>query len=136
VALTGDIERLAAIPLFADLDRTALEEIADCAREIEVAEGSLLIERGQPATGMFVILDGSARADVPGRSVELGPGEIVGELSLLTDNPTRSGRVVAATPLRCLAIARQDFEGLLESHPKLAVPMLSVLARRLLDATA
>jgi CRP-like cAMP-binding protein len=65
--------------------------------------------------------------------VELGAGEFIGELSLLTDHVERSARVRATTDVSCLAIGRAEFAGLLEQHPQIAVSMLSGLARRLLE---
>jgi CRP-like cAMP-binding protein len=92
----------------------------------------VLIERGQPGSGMFVILQGTVGVELRERTVELGPGEFIGELSLLTDHAQRSARVRATTDVSCLAIGRADFAGLIEQHPQIAVPMLSGLARRLL----
>ena len=117
--------------LFAVLDDAALERVADCATEVEVRQGTLLTERGQPGSGMFVVVDGQARVQLPGRTVELGPGDVVGELSLLTDDYQRSARVSAATDVRCLAISRDDFARLLDNEPRIAVPLLRVLAERL-----
>ncbi len=94
-------------------------------------QGTLLTERGQPGSGMFVIVEGTARVQLPGRMVELGPGDVVGELSLLTEEWQRSARVAAATDLRCLAIPRDDFTRLLENEPRIAVQLLHVLAERL-----
>jgi CRP-like cAMP-binding protein len=80
---------------------------------------------------MFVILDGTLRADVRDRDAELGPGEFVGELSLLVDDIPRTVRVRAETPVRVLAINRADFRALLESQPRIAMAMLRVVATRL-----
>ena len=66
-----------------------------------------------------------------GRSIELGPGEFFGELSLLVPESRRVARVRAKTPIRCIAINRLDFEELLEDEPRLALAMLPVVARRL-----
>ena len=62
--------------------------------------------------------------------MSLGPGEFVGELSLLADTD-RLARVRAVTPVRGLAIARTAFFELLEEEPRIALAMLPVLARRL-----
>ena len=70
---------------------------------------------------MFVILDGSARVEWRGGSVELGPGAFFGELTLLAPGGTRIARVRAATEMRCLAIARDDAIALIESEPTVAL---------------
>ena len=125
------LEHLRGIPLFADLDDQALERVAAIASDTDVPAGTVLIERGQPGLGMFVILDGMLRAEVRDRDAELGPGEFVGELSLLVDDIPRTVRVRAQTPVRVLAINRADFLALLESEPRIATAMLRVVATRL-----
>lgn len=131
--LEDRIAQLRAIPIFAELDQPALERVAARATEVEFPAATVLIERGQPASGMFVILDGKAAVHVGGSAVELGPGEFVGELSLLAEDLRRTARVSAATPVRALAIARADFVDLMEFEPRIAVAMLPALARRLAD---
>ena len=125
------LARLRKIPLFAELDDAALERVAACAKNAEFPAHAVLIERGQPGLGMFVIVEGTARADLRDRHVDFGPGEFVGELSLLVDQLPRAARVYATTPIRCLAISRADFRNLLESEPRIALAMLRVVAARL-----
>jgi CRP-like cAMP-binding protein len=93
----------------------------------------VLVEIGQPGAGLLVLEEGELRVELPGGDVvSLGPGEFVGELSLLIDEP-RAARVRAGTDVRCWAIARADFTALLDDDPRVAVAMLPVLARRLFD---
>ena len=124
------VERLREIPLFAELDEAALERVAACAKEAEFPAGAVMIERAQPGLGMFVLLEGSARAELRDREIKFGPGDFVGELSLLVEQP-RAARVLAVTPIRCLAIHRADFAELLETEPRIATAMLRVVAERL-----
>jgi CRP-like cAMP-binding protein len=62
---------------------------------------------------------------------QLGPGEVVGEISLLEDDGTRRARVRAKTPVRCLALARADFEQLLEEMPELETAVRELARERL-----
>jgi len=130
----GAAERLRRVPLFAELDDDELERVAAVASEFEVPAGHVLIEHGQPGSGMFCITDGSVTVELPGGAVELGPGEFVGELALLADGITRIARVRATTPVKGLALGRAAFAELLEREPHVAVCMLPVLARRLAEA--
>jgi voltage-gated potassium channel len=125
-------EELRKIPIFAELGPSSLERIATAATEIEVAPGQVLIQPHEPGSGMYVVEEGTVAVELRGQTIELGPGEFFGELSLLVPEATRSGRVRAATRARCLAISRADFEELVGSEPRLALAMLRVLARRLL----
>jgi CRP-like cAMP-binding protein len=96
-----------------------------------VEPGYVLVEHGQPGSGMFVILDGTVQVDVPGHQpVTLGRGEFFGELSLLTD-AHRVARVHATSRVEGLAIGRPAFETLLRDEPRIAAAMLPALARRL-----
>ncbi|HJY31598.1 MAG TPA: cyclic nucleotide-binding domain-containing protein [Actinomycetota bacterium] len=122
------------VPMFAELDDDEMTWVADLATEFEVAAGFVLLERGQPGSGMFIITDGTVTVQLPQGPVELGPGEFVGELPLLADGITRIARVRAKTPVRALAISRAAFSELLERQPSVAVRMLPVLARRLAEA--
>ena len=124
---------LRAVPLFSELDDHALEHLAAIASVVNMPRGTVLIERGAPGSGMFVILDGEAEVQLRHRTITLGPGEFVGELSLLSDHAARVARVRAASDLRCLAVGRPAFAELLSEHPAIALPMLSVLARRVQD---
>ncbi len=123
--------KLAKLPLFAQLDDEALAAVAKHVYEVEARAGQVLIEVGQPGAGMFVLEEGELEVQLPsGETIVLGPGEFVGELALLTDEP-HVARVRAHTEVRCLAISRQDFTALLQEQPRIALAMLPVLARRL-----
>ncbi|MEX2204507.1 MAG: cyclic nucleotide-binding domain-containing protein [Actinomycetota bacterium] len=126
-------EQLRAVPLFGGLSDDRLHRVAEAATPFEVEHGYVLAEHGQPGSGMFVILDGDVEVDVPNHEpLMLSAGEFVGELSLLTDAP-RVARVKAATQVRGLAIGRTAFTELMHDEPGIAVAMLPILARRLVE---
>ena len=131
------VQRLRGVPIFAALADEALGRVAAVVTEFEAPAGHVLTQPGQEGSGMFVLVDGSVTVELPGGStVPLGPGEFFGELSILAPGVARTARVQAASPIRCLAIARRDFAAILEADPEIAVSMLPVLARRLADAEA
>lgn len=128
----GRLARLRAIPMFADVPDDHLARIAGAMTESEAQPGHVLIQQGSAGSGLFVIEEGSVVVERPGRpEVELGPGEFVGDLALLTDQGTHRARVRARTPVRFVAIGRPEFARLLKEEPEIAVAMLPVLARRL-----
>lgn len=98
------------------------------------AAGQIVALEGDPGSGMFVILDGTALVEWRGGSVELSPGAFFGELTLLAPGGARIARVRAATEMRCLAIPRDDALTLLESEPTVALTMLREVARRFASA--
>ena len=133
--MDADPERaLRAIPLFASLDDGAMADLAGCMTPFEAPARQVLVEIGQPGSGLFVIQDGEVQVELSGRVVTRGPGDFFGEIALLTDRP-RTARVRASTAVRGWALARKDFARLLEEHPTIAVRMLPALAEKLADAT-
>jgi CRP-like cAMP-binding protein len=133
---TATIDKLRAIPLFADVPADALDRVAALVTEFEADAGHVLVQPGTSGSGMFILEAGEVEVELPGHPVELGPGEFFGELAILADGVARTARVRAKTPVRCLAINRMDFAALLEQQPRIAAAMLPVLARRLADAEA
>lgn len=133
MGLTTDekVALLRRVELFAGLAPVALASVADKAVEVEFAAGRSIVRQGEIGTGFFLIVDGSARVvrddDV---LATLGPGEFLGELSLLDHEP-RTAHVIADRPTACLAIASWDFDALVRSTPDLAIGLLKGLARRL-----
>jgi CRP-like cAMP-binding protein len=131
--VSDPLETLRGCRVFAGLDDDSLRRIAALASEVEFEEGHLLTEGGQVGSGMFVLLDGRVSVHARGADVELGPGEVVGELALFRSDNRRIARVQALTPVRCLAIAREPFRALIASDVHLAVALLETLADRVPD---
>jgi len=125
------ISKLRAVPLFAGLKDEALARILEHAADFEAVPGHVLVQPNLPGAGLFVIEEGSVTVELKGRKIELGAGEFFGELALLDETAVHGGRVCAATPLRALAISRDQFDELLESEPSIAKAMLRTLAHRL-----
>ena len=65
---------LAQVPLFSTLSRRHLGRIAGAATTKRFAAGAPLVRVGKPADAFYVILDGTARVQVPGRPVTLEAG--------------------------------------------------------------
>ena len=126
------LETFRGIPLFAGLPDSTLSAIIDVATEFDAPANQVLVQPGLEGSGMFVLEEGSVLVESHGQKIRLGPGEFFGEMALLTEGE-RTARVRTETDVRCLAIARTDFERLIEADPRIAVPMLRVLARRLAE---
>jgi CRP-like cAMP-binding protein len=127
------IDRLREVPFLSGLSDAGLERVARCSAELEAAPGQVLALPGDAPSGAFVVLDGTVTVELRGRAIELGPGEIVGELALLVPDAGRVARVRAATAARCLSLPREDFLQLVESEPSFALGLLRELAARLVD---
>lgn len=126
------VARLRAIPLFSGVSDGSLGRIGTVMTEFEAAPGQVLMQQAHPGSGLLVVEEGTVVVEGPGKPpVELGPGEFLGELALLTSEGTHTARVRAKTSAVLLAIGRADFARLIEDEPKIAIAMLSGLAARL-----
>jgi len=126
-------ERLSQISLFSKLDQGGLERVATILVPFETEAGHILVQPGMVGQGLFLIEEGNVRLEVHNHDLELGPGEIVGELAILDDRAVRTTRVKTTSPVKGYCISRDAFDDLLEAEPQIAVPMLRVLAHRLVD---
>jgi CRP-like cAMP-binding protein len=124
-------EALRSSPLFSRFDEETLERLAQHFSEVEVPENQVLIQPGTVGAGLYVICDGTVLVEAPKLRRELGPGDVVGEISLVQDDGTRRARVVAKTPVRCLALSRADFEQLLADEPELESAVRELARKRL-----
>ncbi len=88
--------------------------------EAEIAAGKVLIERGQPGAGLYVVLEGTVIVEAPEGTRELGPDALIGERALLSADGLRTARVRALSDIRVLAVERADFDRLCADDPELA----------------
>lgn len=135
--MTTDLaESLARFNLFADLDRTQLEAIADPDGERTFATGERIMRRGMSGTGFYVILDGEAIVKVGDDELNrLHPGEFFGEISTLLGEPLTAD-VIAQTPMRVLEIPGPKLEAFLLRYPRVMYRILLTEARRLQEVLA
>jgi CRP-like cAMP-binding protein len=128
------VELIKHVPLFADCSRRELEQIAQIADEIDLAEGKELTRMGQPGREFFVLLEGEADVSRDGETInKLGPGDFFGEIALVEDTP-RTATVTATTPVRALVITDRAFKRLLEKQPEIQRKVLVALAQRVKPA--
>ena len=102
------------------MDEDDLLRLEACGSKVEFAAGQVLIERGQPGTGLFVLLEGSLVVDAPEGTRQLEAGALLGERALLGRDGTRSARVRALTPGFVLAVERTEIDRLCADDPTFA----------------
>ena len=120
-------------PHFAGFDDETLERLSAPFSEVEFPADHVLIEPRTPGAGLFVICDGTVAAEARGRQRELGPGDVVGEISLLEEDGLRRARVFAKTRVTCLALGRTDFDRLLSEEPQFADAMRKLASEQLAE---
>ena len=127
------IAALSRLALFETCTKRELSAIASAAVDTERPSGSILTREGRDGGLMFVIIDGEAEVERDGTVIKrLGPGDVIGELSLIDGLP-RSANVKAATDVRVLELTRDDFIQLANQSPKFLLNLLRALALRIRD---
>lgn len=127
------LEHLRNVPLFSSCSTKDLEKIAKAGDEITMPAGSMLVDQGQTGREAFVLMEGSATAKRNGKKIAtLGPGAVIGEMSLLDHGP-RTATVVCDTDCQVLVISQRHFLGVLDDVPALAHKLLATLASRVRD---
>jgi CRP-like cAMP-binding protein len=130
------VRRFAAVPIFEGCSKRELRAVAKAAVIEQRANGATLCSEGATGAELYLILQGTCRVSRRGRKVaELGPGGIVGELSVITGSE-RNATVSASSALEVAILRRRAFFGLLQDSPTFARKLLGTLAIRIqhLDA--
>jgi cAMP-dependent protein kinase regulator len=124
-------DALKRAPLFQNLSRGELVELAKLTEDMEVEEGKVLAREGDLGSEFFVIVDGEVAVTKDGRDLRrLGSGEFFGEIALIWDSPRRTATVTAATPVRFFVLTRQAFRSLIDHHPDIERNVLEALEER------
>lgn len=124
-------ELLRNVPLFAGCSKKELRELAARTDEVDLREGYVLMREGRPGREFVVLVEGTAHVTRDGKKVaELGPGDWVGEIALLTNVP-RTATVTATSPIRVLVVTDRAFKRLVETMPSIALKVLASVGDRL-----
>jgi CRP-like cAMP-binding protein len=96
---------------------------------IDAATGDTLFEEGDTADGVAVVLDGHVEVLKQGRTLAtLGPGSVLGELSLFVPSATRTATARTNSPVRMIKWRADDVPGRLARHERLATAIVADLA--------
>ena len=125
------IELLRSVPLFAGCSKNELRELAKTADEIDLRQGTVLTREGRPGREFFVLIDGTAEVTKKGKKIaDLGPGDWLGEIALITDSP-RTATVTATSAVDVLVITDRRFRSVVETMPSIALKVLACVGERL-----
>lgn len=106
-----------------------------------IAPNTVFIRQGdQRDTGfMLLLLEGEVTVenimvsrDDPIVINVLGPGSLIGELSLLDGGP-RYASCTAATPVHCIVMTREALQQLMTDEPTIAAKLILAMASRIAD---
>jgi diguanylate cyclase (GGDEF)-like protein len=113
---------------------TARRELIASAKQRKLEPGQVLIRQGERNDGMYLVLRGELGVHLDSETADpvavIGPGETVGELSVL-DGSEASAYVIAQSVCRLLEVGEDDFWQLTNVSHAFAVNLLVKLAARL-----
>ena len=125
-----DASRLVSVPLFADLSRKDRKAVARHADEIQLTEGSKIVEQGRLAYELFVIQHGTADVVMNGEVIaQMGPGDVVGEIGVLQTH-LRTATVVATSPVDAIVMYGPELTALTQSLPGVLAELERLIAER------
>lgn len=124
--------------VFARLDAEAVELVRNSLEARVVHYGEVLMRQGDIADGLYLV--GSGRLQVMIERTdgsqevisEVGRGDLVGEMALLTDNP-RSATITALRDSHVLFLSSDAFARVVQAHPQALRVISGALISKLMD---
>lgn len=122
---------------FSNLPADVINSLAEKITTLHLKENDSLIEIGSTGDSVFILRDGWVKIVIPddkdGEIVlnHLGPGEFVGELSLVDQKPRSASVIAISDTLVALELNREDFLNLLNEFPMMALFVISNISNRM-----
>ena len=129
------VEDLSTLELFQYLPQERLHWVCDRAQKVELAAGEILVQEGDPAKGVFVLMAGKIGITRISEGVDIPVGQhkapqFFGEVPILTDEPV-SVTLHAITDCLTYEIAGEDFYTLLHECRDFERAVFRLVAQRL-----
>ncbi|HUH97581.1 MAG TPA: SpoIIE family protein phosphatase [Anaerolineales bacterium] len=125
------------IPLFQDVPSSELFQMVN-ELPVETYEGGAYIFReGEAGENLYVVMDGSLEVLLGADSADelllrtCGPGEYIGEMSLILPEGKRTATVRAKTRTRAWVMSHSKFQEIIRRWPMMAYSMVRILSQRL-----
>jgi len=131
---------LSSIPLFSTLPAEEISHLEATLTSAVIPEGKVLFHEGHSDDKFYILLEGEVEVIKSlGKPEErkLGvreAGNLLGEMSLFTENGCHTASVRSLTPLRLMKVTRSELDGMLHRQPQLAYGIISLLSHRLEDS--
>ena len=94
------------------------------------SSGSTLFCKGDFADRMFVVSAGKLLVEEV--DIELGPGDVVGEIGVFSSEQARTSTVRCLSDVELLSIAKQHLAEICFQNPAISFYLLSLITNRLL----
>jgi monovalent cation:H+ antiporter-2, CPA2 family len=116
-------------PVFADLTAAQRAELLTLFKPRSAAPGERVIRAGDIGAEMFFISSGAVEVSIGGKRIPLGPGDLFGEMALITGG-VRTADVTAIDYCLFLTLEKDDFEAFVARHPELRPKFARIAAER------
>jgi signal transduction histidine kinase len=129
---------LRASPLLVGVPREDVVRLAAQMRRRRVPAGTVVIEQGEPARGVYLLVSGTLQVSVAGGDAESPPVNVLGapnwfgELAVLTKQP-RTSTVTAVTDSEVWVLPLPRFEAALARYPQIGRNVIRSLCERIQD---
>src|SRR5262249_32903173 len=113
-------------PLFAGVPPGAVEVFLASCSQRDLSKGEFLLRAGRVNNYLFIVVSGAVSVQITSddrTQVQLGPGECVGELSMI-DRSRTSSDVIALEPTTVLSADRAEVWSLIDASPEVARNLL------------
>lgn len=132
-----NLEILRGVPVFSGIPLQRLKLYAYLSKRARYREGEFLFHQGETDDRGYIVISGRIQVirEHKDHSIllnEFQEGEFFGGLALLSDI-TRLFSVRAATQVECLTLDRESFQKLLIQFPELAVRVLEIMIKRVVQ---
>ncbi len=128
------IEILQRVPLFSDLSKREIQQIARLFKPRHFAAGATVVKEGSGGAAFFVIESGEATVFLRGkRNSTLKADDYFGEIALIDDGP-RMATITATTDLVCYGLTYWDFRPVVKANGVIGWKLLQRMAKMLREA--
>lgn len=132
---------LKGIDIFSPLTEQELNSFAAVVREESFPEGAVVFAENSPGSNMYVVREGAIdigkREETRGEILKvarLGPGEVLGELSIFDEKPRSAGALAAGSGnTLLLSIGKADLDRLMSQNPALAIKFLRTILQKVIS---
>ena len=118
------------IAIFKGLEDGELTKIAGILRVIHFNKGDVILREGESGEHFYMVLDGKLDILAGTQPTLIGHvyrGDFLGEISLVSAQPY-TATAVAATDVKLVALTHQDFEALINRHPRIGMKVMRNIA--------
>ena len=109
----------------------SIDALLPLMQQREVGASDILFKANDAAHALYYVLEGVIA--LPELNKELGPGSIIGEFALFSDNGRRTATAIAKTDCVVMALTKAAVLSALVQYPQLGIQLLKMVTMRMLE---